>query len=178
MVCHGTISRRLGIDLIVRAVARLVHEIPGFELHIYGEGDDLNDVIRLTESLGIAAHVHFHDLVPWERLPEELKTMDVGIVGNRKNVATELMLPAKLIDYVRLNIPAIVPELRTIRHYFSPDTVSYFEPENVDSIVDATIKLYRDNGRRQQQAQRAKAFLEKYGWDNNQSNLRDLYDGD
>src|SRR5713101_3897740 len=35
MVNHGTVTRRLGIDLIVQATAKLVHVIPGFELHLF-----------------------------------------------------------------------------------------------------------------------------------------------
>jgi len=175
MVNHGTISKRLGIDLIVKATAKLVHEIPGFELHLYGEGDDLENIFSQIETLGLSRHVHVHGVVPWETLPKELETMDVGIVANRANVATELMLPAKLIDYVILDIPAIVPKLQAIQYYFSSDMVSFFEPENVDSMVAATVNLYRDNARRERQRQSAKSFLDKYAWDNRQNALKHLY---
>lgn len=175
VVNHGTISKRLGVDLIVQATAKLVHEIPGFELHLYGEGDDLENVLFLIQALGLSESVHFHGVVPWEALPEELETMDVGIVANRANVATELMLPAKLIDYVALDIPAIVPKLKAIQYYFSPDMVSFYEPENVDSMVAATVNLYRDKARRGRQPKSARSFLDKYRWDDYQSGLRGLY---
>jgi len=120
MVNHGTISKRLGVDLVVQAAAKLVHEIPGFELHLYGEGDDLENVLRLIKTLDLSDSVHFHGVVPWQALAKELEIMDVGIVANRVNAATELMLPAKLIDYVSLDIPAIVPQLKTCLLYTSP----------------------------------------------------------
>lgn len=176
MVNHGTISSRLGIDLIVRATMKLVDEVPGFELHLYGAGDDLRQVMQLTEDLGLSTHIRFHGTVPWDTLPQELQTMDVGIVANRVNVATELMLPSKLIDYVALGIPAIAPRLKAIQYYFSPDMVCFFEPGNVDSMVAATVQLYRDKQRAEQQAQSAKSFLDKYGWHNHQGSLRNLYD--
>lgn len=176
MVNHGTMSQRLGNDLIIRAAAKLVHEIPGFELHIIGGGESMDSVIRLSESLGLTDHVRFHPGVPWDKLPETLATMDVGIVANRLNVATELMLPSKLIDYVVLDIPAIAPRLKAIEYYFSPDLVTFFEPENIDSMVAATVGLYRDKQRRERQPQIAKSFLTKYAWDNPQHGLRELYD--
>ena len=175
MVFHGTISKRLGVDLIIEAVPKLVREIPGFELHIYGDGDDAREIVHLSRSLDVSNYLHFHGGVPWDRLPEELKTMDVGIVANRRNVATELMLPSKLIDYVTLDIPAIVPRLKAIQYYFSEDMVSYFDPENVDSMVEAIVGLYKDKARREGQPEAARQFVEKYGWDNHQSSLRDLY---
>jgi glycosyltransferase involved in cell wall biosynthesis len=175
MVNHGTISKRLGNDLIVLAAAQLVKEIPGFELHIIGAGDDLDECKRLSESLGLQEHVFFHKGVPWDELAKKLESMDVGIVANRVNVATELMLPSKLIDYVVLGIPAIVPRLKTIEYYFTPAMVSYFEPEDVDSMVATTMRVYRDKEGREQQIRSAKSFLEDYGWHNDQNGLRGLY---
>jgi len=175
MVNHGTISKRLGNDLIIQAAAQLVREIPGFELHVIGGGDDLNECMRLSETLGLAEQVHFHKSVPWDELAKKLELMDVGIVANRVNVATELMLPSKLIDYVVLGIPAIVPRLKAIEYYFSPGMVSYFEPENVESMVATTVRVYKDRAGREQQSRSAKSFLEKYGWQNRQNGLSGLY---
>lgn len=174
LVNHGTISKRLGIDLLIRAAAALVHTIPGFELHIVGSGDDLDEIVKLNETLGLSGHTHFHKSVAWNSLPQELCTMDVGIVANRINIATQLMLPSKLIDYVSLDIPVVAPSLRAIEYYFTPDMVSYFEPGNVESMVAAVVGLYHDRERRQRQPANARKFLEKYSWSKN-SDLKDLY---
>jgi glycosyltransferase involved in cell wall biosynthesis len=175
MVNHGTISKRLGNDLIVQAAAQLVQEIPNFELHIIGGGDDLDECKALSQSLGLGDHVQFHKGVPWNELAKKLELMDVGIVANRVNAATTLMLPSKLIDYVVLGIPAIVPRLKAIEYYFTPGMVSYFEPENVDSMVATAVRIYKDKAGREEQSRNAKSFLEKYGWHNRQNGLRGLY---
>jgi len=176
MVNHGTMSKRLGNDLIIEAAARLVHEIPGFELHIIGGGDNLDSLLSLRRSLGLEDHVYFHANVPWNELANKLSIMDVGIVANRVNSATELMLPSKLIDYVVLGIPAIVPRLKAIQYYFSQEMVSYFEPENVESMVAVTVNLYRDKVRRERQVENAKEFLREYQWDDRRSGFKGLYD--
>jgi len=175
VVNHGTISKRLGNDLIVHAAARLVKEIPGFELHFIGVGDNCEECKRLSESLGIADHVHFQRGVPWDELAKKLERMDVGIVANRVNVATELMLPSKLIDYIVLGIPAVVPRLKAIQYYFTPEMVTFFEAENVDSMVGAILSLYRDKSRRERQISNARSFLTRCSWENNSSGLKDLY---
>ncbi len=176
MVNHGTMSKRLGNDLILEAAAKLVRTIPGFELHIIGGGDNLDELHRMTRTLGLDNTVHFHPVVPWDKLAEKLKDMDVGIVANRANVATRLMLPSKLIDYSVLGIPAIVPRLKAIEYYFSDEMVSYFEPENVDSMVDATMKLYCDAARRERQARNARQFPDCNRWDGHNNGLRGLYE--
>jgi len=174
MVWHGTVSRRLGIDLIVRAAAQLATRIPGFELHVYGTGEDLGELKALANSLNANGHIQFRGQVPWDALPRELAAMDVGIVGNRRNIATDLMLPIKLIDFVALEIAAVVPRLRTIQYYFNDEMVTFFEPDNVESIVEATLALYHDPRRRNDQAKNARVFLENYRWDK-QGGLRDVY---
>jgi glycosyltransferase involved in cell wall biosynthesis len=174
VVNHGTVSKRLGIDLLIQAAKILVQEIRGFELHLIGAGDDLDEIVELTANLELSEHVHFHKGVPWDTLPQRLCDMDVGIVANRVNACTNLMLPSKLIDYVNLNIPAVVPRLKAIGYYFTPDMVSYFEPESVDDIARAIVDLSRSEERRRQQALNARTFIEKYSW-NNQCELRKLY---
>jgi glycosyltransferase involved in cell wall biosynthesis len=174
VVNHGTVSKRLGTDILIQAAAKLGHEIPGFELHIIGGGDDWDEIVRLTESLGLSSHTSFRKGVPFDALPQELSIMDVGVVANRANIATQLMLPAKLIDYVSLGVPAVVPKLRAIEYYFMPDMVSYFEPENVDSMVRAVLRLYESREGRQRQSVNARRFIERYNWSKN-SDLRDLY---
>jgi len=175
LVNHGTMSKRLGNDLIIQAAAKLVQEIPGFELHIIGGGDSWEQMRSLSRSLGLEGCVYFHQGVPWNELAEKLSTMDAGIVGNRVNAATELMLPSKLIDYVAMEIPAIVPRLSAIQYYFTEDMVTYFEPEKVDSMVAATLALYGDQARRKQQPQNAKKFLKTYRWDLDEQGLRAIY---
>jgi glycosyltransferase involved in cell wall biosynthesis len=174
MVNHGTLSKRLGNDLIIEAAAKLIHQIPGFELHIIGGGDGLPELKSMVRSLNLEEYVHLHQAVPWDQLASKLERMDVGIVANRVNVATELMLPSKLIDYVVLGIPAIVPRLRAIQYYFSDEMVAFFKPEDIDSMVAATVELYRNKTQRSRQAECAKEFLRQHGWERGE--LRKLYE--
>ncbi len=68
--------------------------------------------------------------------------MDIGVVGNRRSAAGDLMLPVKLLEYVSLGIPAVVPRLKAIEHYFSDEMVAFYEPDNVDSLADAILRLH------------------------------------
>jgi len=179
IVYHGTIEKRFGIDLAIEAVSRLADEVPNLEFHIWGRpwGDgDVDNFVRLSKELGVKDRVHFiRNGIPFERLPLELRHMDLGIVGNRKNVATELMLPVKMLEYVALGIPVIVPRLKAIEYYFSDEMVCYFEPENIDSMASAILRLYKDKSLRKAQAEKAKAFVAQYGWEKHQVDLINFY---
>jgi len=175
MIYHGTITERLGIDLAIKAVSSLVGKIPSLEFYIWGEGELLNYCKELSGNLGVSKRIFFNKPVTSDLVPKILKGMDLGIISNRMDLATELMLPVKMLEYIALEIPVVAPRLRCIDYYFSEDMVTYFEPENVDSLANAILELYLDESKRKKQAQSAKKFLEKYGWEKHQMDLINLY---
>ena len=101
--------------------------------------------------------------------------MQLGVIGNRRSLACDLMLPVKLMEYVSLGIPAVAPRLRTIEHYFSDQMVTFYEPENVQSLADSIYRLYAQPESRLRQAACADGFLTKYGWDRQGGELVAFY---
>jgi glycosyltransferase involved in cell wall biosynthesis len=176
LVYHGTMVDRLGVDLVIAAVARLRARIPGLRLHLWGGGDDLPKFQALARSLALEDVVEFKPGgYPVDELPEKLAGMDVCVIGNRRSIATELMLPVKLMECVGLGIPAVAPRLRTIEHYFTPDMVSFYTPEDVDGLADAVWRLYSDPDLRLKQAARARDFLTEFGWERQAAELVSFY---
>lgn len=175
MVYHGTLAKRLGVDLAICAVAKLIEKIPALEFHIIGDGDDTEEFIELSTKLGLEKHIHFKKVVPLEALVSILDEMHLGVIANRKNVATELMLPVKMLEYIALNIPVVVPRLKTIQYYFTDDMVSYFEPENIDSLAQAILFAYNNHDIMAEKAKNARRFLEQYGWENHKFDLIEMY---
>jgi glycosyltransferase involved in cell wall biosynthesis len=176
LVYHGTMAERLGVDLIIRAVAALRQRISGLRLHLWGDGDDLSSFRALASELLVDDVVVFNRKgFPPEELAGHLSSMDVGVVGNRRGSAGDLMLPVKLMEYVSLGIPAVVPRLKAINYYFSDDMVSYFEPEDVGSMADAIYQLHQQPERYRRQAEQAHGFLRQYGWERQGDELVKFY---
>jgi len=175
LVYHGTMVTRLGVDLVIRAVARLEH-IRALQLHLWGGGDDLRMFQDLARELKVEDKVFFKpEGFPLEELPLQLRAMHVGVVGNRRSVAGDLMLPVKLLEYVNMDIPAIVPRLNTIQHYFSNEMVLYYEPDDVESLALAIDRLHSRPDLRCRQAEQARAFVAQYGWDRQGPELVSMY---
>lgn len=178
LVYHGTMAHRLGVDLIIQAVARLRSRIPRLRLHLWGDGDDLAAFQELARELDLDDCILFApEGVPIEELPERLAEMDLGVLANRRSAACQLMLPVKLLEYVALRVPAVAPRLRTIQHYFANDMVAYYDAEDVDSMADAIHALYATPDVRSRQAERARGFLREYGWERQGAELVNLYQG-
>src|SRR5208337_3438463 len=176
LVYFGTIAERLGIDIAIQAVARLVEKIPYLEFHIIGEGDQKQDLLKLARDLHVEHAIRFSEgSVPLEDLAEHLENMDLTIVPNKRNVATELMLPVKMLESIALGIPVVTSRLKTIEYYFDDDTVFYFEPENVDSLALSICNAYDMPSLRADKSSKAKSFLDSYGWNVHKVDLFNLY---
>jgi glycosyltransferase involved in cell wall biosynthesis len=169
------VAKRLGVDIAIEAVGKLVYLIPDMKFRIYGEGDDRDDCIRLIKSLGFQDTIDFYDFLPFDELLPVIENTSLGLVGNRRSLATELMLPVKLLEYVALDIPVVAPRLRAIQHYFSDEMVSYFEPDDSDSMSSAILEIYQNQGRRDRQVRAARRFLDRFGWETHQSDFLALY---
>lgn len=177
LVYHGTMAERLGVDLIIRAVGRLQGRSPDVRLHLWGAGDDHERFQAIVRELKLEHRVHFRpEGYPLQELPQRLKGMHVGVVGNRRSVAGELMLPVKLLEYVALGIPAVVPRLRTIQHYFRDDMVSYYDAGDVESLADSLYRIQCQPDLRRMQAERARGFLDEYGWEHKGADFVALYE--
>jgi len=175
IIYHGTVTKRLNVDLAIRAVAGLIPRIPCLDFTILGRGQDVEELMDLSKELGIREYVHFEGAVAGEKVAEILTRMDLGIVPNNKNISTELMLPVKMLECIALGIPVVVPRLNVIEYYFSDSMVIYFEPGNVNSLVSSILYAFNNESERIRKAKNAETFLAKYGWDTHKFVLLNLY---
>ena len=178
IVYHGTLDRALGVDLAFRAVNRIRQDIPTVRLNVFGQGKDQDMFTGMIKELNLESNVVYEKkLFPVHEIPKMLHEMHVGLIPNRNNVATQYMLPVKLLEYVSLGIPVVVPRLDAIRYYFDESSAGYYEPENLDDMVRALLVLYGSPEIRQRQIECAFKMLDKFGWSRHQLDLLDLYAG-
>lgn len=164
LVCHGTIARRLGLDVAFKAVAMLRDKIPKLRLMVIGGGDYLASAAEMVVQMELEDRVTFIPPVPIEEMPTALAQADVGIVPNRPSPATHLMLPVKMMEYAVLGIPIIAARLRTVEHYFGDGAAELFEPGDAADLAAAIQNLYTDRERARALARRASTLADELGW--------------
>lgn len=176
IVYFGTITHRLGVDLVLRALYEIRAVVSGLQFFIYGDGDGRKECLELSRELGIRDIVQFSETtVPHDELIQKVRDMDLVVVPNRRNVATDLMLPVKMLEGMALGIPVVAPRLRTIEHYFTADQVFYFEPEDVQSLAEAILNACQSRDGRKQKVENASRFFDKYSWSSQKQDLFNLY---
>jgi glycosyltransferase involved in cell wall biosynthesis len=177
MVCHGTVTRRLGLDTALEALAILSREpAKAPHLTIIGDGDHLATLKLRASELGVGSFVAFKTSVPVELLPPELVSASVGLAPYHGSAATHLMLPVKALEYATLGVPIVCARLRTIERYFGTDTVEYFEPDDAQGLADAIQRLRSNPLRCAQIADRAWQVSVELGWEQQRVRLFDAID--
>jgi glycosyltransferase involved in cell wall biosynthesis len=164
VVCHGTVTRRLGLVTAIEALALLRGRLDDLRLRVIGAGDYLGEIKALSRRLDVERMVSFEDPVPIHQLPQALSASTVGLVPNYCTSATQLMLPVKLLEFATLGIPVIAARLRTIEHYFGAQAVRYFTPGDSADLAQAIEDLYFNPAQRAALSQRAAAVVKALSW--------------
>lgn len=165
LIYHGTIVYRYGLDLAIRAIDQVRHDIPDIHLTILGGGHYVPALIQMTRELDLGNHVTIYDkLRPAEELPEIIWTADVGIVPYRNDAFTDGLLPTKLMEYAALGLPAIAARTSAIEAYFSDTMVEFFEPGDADDLARCIGMLHRNRERLAELAQGCRKFNQRYNW--------------
>lgn len=179
IVYHGTIARRLGLDLAVSAFAKVAPACPDARLEIFGDGDAGDELEAQIQASGVADRIAFRRrMFRVEEISAMIQGASLGIICNRRELATEYMLPVKLLEYVQLGVPAIAPRLMTIEYYFAEDQVQYYEAGDVDELAAAICGLYADQGKRAELARRGREFARNFNWEIFKHDLYTVVDGE
>ena len=163
---HGTIAHRLGIDLILRALADARRDCPGLRLLLLGDGEYLPTVKRLIVELDLEGVVTLGGWVPVEHLPGRLAVADVGVVGNRgyTELLRNWMLPVKMLEYAAMEIPTIAPRLRAIAHYFDEGAALLYQPDDVADLARCMRAAYDSRARLATLREGLQRFNLRFNW--------------
>jgi glycosyltransferase involved in cell wall biosynthesis len=172
---HGTLNPWYGVDLIIEAVALLKDRVPNVQALIIGEGDALDDLRALAREFGVAERVHFSGrYLPHEHALAAIREADCGVIPNKPSQLNRFALSNKLLEYVALDIPAVVAGLPTLQAHFRPDEVSFFEPGNAAALAAAVGRVAVDREEAQRMAGRAAQRAREYSWAENRRRYTEL----
>jgi glycosyltransferase involved in cell wall biosynthesis len=159
---HGTLVERYGFDVLLEAVT----EVPGVRLEILGEGEARPALERLARALGLTDRVVFTGRVPLEQVAGHIGRADVGVVANRSDAFTDLVVPTKLMEYVALGIPVVVARTPAVEAYFDDQAVAFFRAGDPGDLARALAQVLGSESLRSRMVARAdEVFTAKFGGD-------------
>jgi glycosyltransferase involved in cell wall biosynthesis len=173
---HGTLTPWYGADLIVDAVAILRRSGLDVDAVIIGDGDQVASLREQVARLGLDGYVHLSGrYLPIETAIATAAAADCGVIPNRPSEINRFALSSKLFEYVAVGVPVVVSRLQTLSAYFSPDEVSFFEPDDAGSLAGAVRWVYEHPNEARARASRAALRAEEYSWSRGRRDLIHTY---
>jgi glycosyltransferase involved in cell wall biosynthesis len=173
----GTVAARYGVDLLVRAVARLERDIPRLRLRVVGDGDFVPELQRLAGELGVADRVSFDGPVPLERIPEIIRSSWVGAQPHPDDVLMRHALATKVLEWCGLGLPVICSKTDALARAFTDEEVTFVVPGDLDDLCAKLLAADRDPTALAEKARRAKAAVERFAWSREKQTLLAVAEG-
>lgn len=176
MIYPGTLGWHQGLDVAVRAFAKIKDQMPMAEFHIYGRGPEEENLKNLIAQLGLENRVLIKEPIPIDRIAGAMAEADLGVIPKRNDPFGGEAFSTKSLEFMSLGIPAIVSETKIDRFYFNDDVVKFFKPDDAHDLAQCMLLLGQDRELRERLRSNATVFVENFRWENRKREYFDLVD--
>jgi glycosyltransferase involved in cell wall biosynthesis len=173
----GVMGPQDGVDYALRALQRLRDDLGRNDVHciFMGAGDCYDEMIELSQRLGIDDFVEFPGRVPDEYVVRCLSTADVCLSPDPRNPLNDVSTMNKILEYMAMARPIVSFDLIEAR--VSADDAAVYVPSNDElAFAEAIDTLLRDPQGRREMGERGRIRLKgRLSWDVSRSQLIEFY---
>ena len=172
----GSLNYHQGLDLAILAFARIKEQAPLAEFHIYGIGEQLPYLLQLIHDLGLQDRVLYKGAQPLDHVASVMEDADLGIVPKRKNGFGNEAFSTKILEFMSMGVPVLIPDTAIDTYYFDESIVRFFRADNETSLAENLLELILNSSDRERLARNADQFIKGYLWDENEALYLNIVD--
>ena len=161
----GSLNHHQGVDVAIRAFALVKNLIPGSEFHIYGQGVEYEDMVRLIQHLGLEERVFLCPFIPHDEILRVIEDADLGVDPKRTDGFANEALGGKIFEFMALGVPMVVSDTRTNKRYFNESVVRFCRGGDAEDLAQSILALHQDKEATSRLVQNAREFVRGYEWD-------------
>jgi len=177
LVYIGVMGPQDGVDYLVRALHKLVHEVHRTDFYclIIGHGEELEHLKMLARGLDMGRYVRFTGFIPKADLVRYVSTADICLDPNPSNPLNDHSTWVKVLEYMAFGKPIISFDLKETR--YSAGDAAVYVPPNDELAYARTIATLMDDPekRRIMGASGLIRMREHLSWEHVSKNLLDGY---
>jgi glycosyltransferase involved in cell wall biosynthesis/peptidoglycan/xylan/chitin deacetylase (PgdA/CDA1 family) len=161
----GSLNYHQGLDIAIRALSQISMRVPEAELHIYGEGAEKNNLLRLAAALCLDGCVKFFSGLPIEDIATAMADSDLGIVPKRNDAFGGEAFSTKILEFMSLGVPVLVSATRIDQFYFNEEVVHFFKPHDPGDLAKKLLFLLKDQAFCRTLSANALVMARNFSWD-------------
>jgi glycosyltransferase involved in cell wall biosynthesis len=164
MLYHGGLQRHQGLDVAIRAFAKVSSQKHEAEFHIYGGGNMKPELQALAKELRLSDKVIFFESVTMRQVAEIVANADLGIVAKRADSFGNEAYSTKIMEFMAAEVPVIVSKTKVDSFYFDDSVVQFFESGNENDLAAAMLELMNNRSLRENLVHSANAYVARNNW--------------
>lgn len=176
VIFPGGLQWHQGLDIAIRAFARIANRVPGAEFHIYGDGNMREELIALAQGLNLNGQVQFHDPLPIAEIATVMANADLGVVPKRADSFGNEAYSTKIMEFMSLGVPVIISRTKIDSFYFNDDVARFFESGNEEGLAQAMLELIEKKEMRQRLITNGFSYVAQNNWETKRAEYFNLVD--
>jgi glycosyltransferase involved in cell wall biosynthesis len=179
VVFPGSFQGHQGLDIGIRAFARVREQMPNAEFHLYGGGGGRNaqdELVNLANSLGLADSVRFFGLLTLDQVPQVMANADLGVVPKRADSFGNEACSTKSMEFMSQGVPVVGSRTKIDTIYFDDSTIRFFTSGDDEAMAEAMLDVIRHGDVRNRLISNGLEYVERYSWDRRKRDYLDLVD--
>ncbi len=171
----GTFGTHRGLDIAIRAMAKVVKSNKNVKLLLVGDGPNKSNLEKLVKELNLQDNVIFTGFVDQKYLPAYVSKSDIGLILHTSNPHTNSTIPHKLFEYMYMKKPVIVTDVKPLKRIVSEEKCGLVVKYDASEVAEAILKLADKNLYQDLAENGQKAAIEKYTWNVISDSLKKVY---
>jgi len=172
----GGLQWHQGLDIAIRALPKVLAQLPQAEFHIYGSGNMKPNLVALAAELGLADKVCFFNPRPVHQIVEVMANADIGVVPKRADSFGNEAYSTKIMEFMSLGVPVVVSKTKIDSYYFDDSVVRFFESGNADALAEGILEVLRNQSLRERLVANAFQYVARNGWESRRHDYLQLLD--
>lgn len=165
MVYPGSLNWHQGLDVAIKAFAKIAGRYPETEFRIYGEGGEMNALKELVGELNMTERILFPGTKPLHEIAVVMAEADLGIVPKRAVSFGNEAFSTKIPEFMAVGVPVIASSTMIDRYYFNDSQILFFKSEDVDDLASKIGMLIDDPEFRSRLVENGDAYIRENNWD-------------
>lgn len=173
----GIIAEQDGVDLLMKAMAHIVHHHKRTDscCVVIGDGPALASLKALAQSLDVETYVDFTGYLRGEALMSTLSSMDIGVIPDPPNACNNKLSMNKVFEYMSLGLPFVQFDLPQSRSE-AGNAALVAEASTPEALAKVILQLLDDPEARQRMSLEGRTVAQRdFQWANEKKSLLAAY---
>jgi glycosyltransferase involved in cell wall biosynthesis len=142
MVYVGSASVHRGLDIIVRAIARIKDQWPELMFTIVGAGRSISLVKDLVNKFDLNSQVQLLGRRPFSEMASFIEASSLGVIPHYRYGQTDNTLPHKLFQFAAMRKPVLVSNCKSLERIARNHKLGLvFKSGNIEDAAEQLLKL-------------------------------------